>query len=242
MELLILVPVYNEEKNIGNVLDSLLSLGYDILVVDNKSIDKTPEIIKKKKVNVLEHKENLGKARSLIDGFNYAIEKDYNHVICMDGDSEHDPKYISQFIDKLGDYDLVVGERNSHRSFSRGIVNFWSSLWFNFVLGGIKDTQCGFRGIRTSLLKNMKLISQDFEIEIEILLEATRNNAKIGVVKMDSGNESPSQLGVKDYIKINNFFDRWIIHNIWEMDTNFFKKTFLFIFANIGLSCFRWFE
>lgn len=242
MRLVIIIPAYNEEKSISSVLDSLRGVDGDVLVIDDGSTDSTLGIVKKRNVKILAHKKNLGKARSLIDGFNYAIKKNYDIVITMDGDGEHDPAYIRHFLDGIKNCDIVTGERDAYRSFFRKILNMWSSLWFGMVLKGIKDIQCGFRAIKVPLLKKMRLVSRGFEIEIEMLLEATRNNARIGKILVKSDKVADSKVKTRDYIKINNFFDRWIIRNVFDTNINFFKKIALYSFASIGLLFFRWFE
>lgn len=241
MKCIVIVPTLNEEKKIKPVLLSMPDY-LDVLVVDNASTDKTMDIVKRLNVPYILHKKNLGKAQSLIDGFNYALKNNYDVVISMDGDGEHNPSDIPRFLNKIKTSDMVFGQRKQFRSFGRNIMNKWCNLWFNLVLPKIDDVQCGFRAIRCSLLEKMDLSAIGFEIEINLLLEAVKNKAKIRKEFIDTTPRKFTNLTIKDYIKINNFFDRWILKNHKYLNMGPIKRLFLLVFTNIGLFIFRRFE
>ena len=244
MKRLVIIPTYNEEKTIGEVLKIVSKFPTDVLIVDNASTDDTHKVALKHgeyfmgihKLHFLKHKVNMGKAKSLIDGFILAIKKGYTDVVTMDADMEHDPTLVDQFFIKLTSNDIVVGQRKKYRSGMREILNKWSRFWFNLVIPDLEDVQCGYRGFKVSLLKQMELQSKGFEIEMELLLEAVRNNAKMHIINIDTDPRAGSNLTKKDYIFMNNFFDRWVIENRRELKMNWFKKQFLLIGATIGLA------
>jgi glycosyltransferase involved in cell wall biosynthesis len=243
MNKLIIIPAYNESMTIGTVLHTIKRISADVLIIDNASTDITLEVVKifekyytrDLNLDVIEHKTNLGKAQSLKEGFQYAIENGYTYIITIDGDMEHDPWLIPKFFEKLDDYDVVLGQRNKYRSGIRRILNKWSGLWFNLLIPGIKDIQCGYRGFKVELLKKLKLESDGFEIEMEVLLEAIKNNANIAVLEIDTKPKQHSNLTIIDYIYMNNFFDRWVIKNRKQLKLPIFKKSFLICGSGIGL-------
>ena len=241
MRCIVVVPTFNEEKRIKSVLSNIPDC-LDVLVVDNASIDKTTSIIKELKIPLITHKKNMGKAQSLIDGFNYALKKNYDVVITMDGDGEHDPIEIAKFLNKIKNSDLVVGQRKQFRSFGRDIVNKWCNFWFNLVLPDIEDIQCGFRAIKCDLLKKLDLNAIGFEIETNLLLESVKNNAVISKVFIRIKPQKYTNLTIKDYIKINNFFDRWVLKNHKYLNIGLTKRLVLRVFARLGLLIFGRFE
>ena len=231
---LLIIPTYNEEKSIKEVLIAAKKYIKDILVINDCSTDNTVKEIKK--VILIKNKENKGKGYSLRKGFIYAINHNYDVIITMDADGEHNPKDIPLLLEKIKKTDIVVGERNIFRSKKRRLLNYWTNLWVRLMLPYLKDTQCGFRAIKLDLLKKMNLTSNNFEIELEMLLEALKNKAKIAKFNITYSPVRTSKMGFRDYIKINNLFDRWIIKNHKFLNINKFKKISLIISAYCGLT------
>src|SRR5688500_6602923 len=93
VRLLIAIPVFNEQKYLGRVLDKVHGFHPDVLVVDDGSTDDTPKILAARGgVAVIRHESNLGYGRSLIDAFAYADREGYDWVITMDCDEQHEPE------------------------------------------------------------------------------------------------------------------------------------------------------
>ncbi len=97
MNYLIIIPAYNEDKHIAILLKSLSAIAKDIVVVDDGSEDATCQIVKDTGIPVI-HQAHQGKGAALKTGFRYAIEKNYEWVITMDGDGQHDPHDVFHFI------------------------------------------------------------------------------------------------------------------------------------------------
>lgn len=112
---LVIIPVFNEENNIGLVLDELEKKckDADILVVNDGSFDKTAEILESKNVLILNHAFNMGIGTSLETGCQFALEHSYSYVVRMDGDGQHDPAYIKDVLTpvKNSEADIVIGSR-----------------------------------------------------------------------------------------------------------------------------------
>lgn len=185
MAVRVLIPAYNEANAIGEVIDKVKSKGLTLLVVDDGSSDNTAEIAISKKVDVLRHTTNLGKGASLKDGFNDTLKGDYESVLVLDGDGQHDPGEIPNFLKKMRESgaDIVVGNRmNDIQSMplKRKLTNkFMSYLISKIAKQEIPDTQCGYRMIKTKVLKDIKISTSKYEIESEILLKAAKKGYKI---------------------------------------------------------------
>ncbi|NLI14854.1 MAG: glycosyltransferase family 2 protein, partial [candidate division Zixibacteria bacterium] len=94
MRLLAIIPAFQAVSYIRGVIDSAKDRVSDILVVDDGSTDGTGEIAKSAGAIVVRHDSNRGKGAALKTGFAYAIEHDYEAVVTLDADGQHDPKYI----------------------------------------------------------------------------------------------------------------------------------------------------
>lgn len=239
---IVIIPAYNEADRISDVLARIPKSINKVIVIDDASTDNTRDAVSKFKVKLIKHDRNLGKAISLKHGFRYAMENNYDFIITLDADGEHDPSQIPTFIEKLNKNDLVIGQRKYHRSFIRKITNKWSNLWLNTILPGIEDTQCGYRAITRDLLSKLDLKTEGFEIELEMLLEAIKHDAVIDFVNIPTKPKKKTYVRFKDYISINNTFDRWIIKNNNQLKISRIKKIFLIFSANIGLLCGKFLE
>jgi dolichol-phosphate mannosyltransferase len=116
--ILIVIPTYNEAKNIENLIGQIYSLPIDpsVLILDDNSFDGTSGVIKKLQVHypklyLIDREKKLGLASALKEGFQFALEKGYDVIIQMDGDLSHSPDSILEMIDLLSHYDLVIGSR-----------------------------------------------------------------------------------------------------------------------------------
>lgn len=112
MKSLIIIPAYNEEENIENVVEKIKSYGYDYLVINDCSSDNTAEILKKNNYNHLDLSVNVGLAGVTRIGFMYGYDNDYDCVINVDGDGQHPVDKVKLLVDEIDKgYDYVVGSR-----------------------------------------------------------------------------------------------------------------------------------
>lgn len=112
MKTLIIIPAYNESKNIESLIKDINNYGYDYLVINDCSTDNTEEILKKANIKHLTLPINLGIAGVTRVGFKYGNDFDYDCVISIDGDGQHPPKYIHKLIKEIENgADYVVGSR-----------------------------------------------------------------------------------------------------------------------------------
>lgn len=126
---LIIIPAFNEEKNIGGVLRELHTyakrLAVDILVVNDGSVDNTAAITGQAGAIVISLPFNLGYGGALQTGFKYAVQHHYRYAVQFDADGQHDPLSLQSIISSLRDEkaDIVIGSRFlAHGSFRIGIL------------------------------------------------------------------------------------------------------------------------
>ncbi len=185
MRLCVLLPAFNEESTIRGLIKEIRLFVKDIIVVNDGSLDSTENLASKEKVHVISHKERAGKGVALRSGFEYALKNNFDAVITMDGDFQHDPSEIIKFIRcaEVSSSDIVIGNRMAEKKgmpFIRRLTNKTMSLILSVLIKQyIPDTQCGFRLIRKNVLQNVSLTSMNFEIESEILLKAAQKKFKI---------------------------------------------------------------
>jgi len=119
-----IIPVYNEEKSIGKVIEELLKtfpsseiIASEIIAVNDGSTDSTGEILKKYNIKIITHPINKGYGASLKTGI---LASNNENLIFIDGDGQHKVEYILKIIEELNTYDMVVGARSpSDSTFGR---------------------------------------------------------------------------------------------------------------------------
>jgi glycosyltransferase involved in cell wall biosynthesis len=187
----VVIPVFNEEVTVGNVVtrtkETLEQLGvsYEILVVDDGSVDKSAHIAQELEAHVLKV-AHQGKGFALRSGFRRAKGK---LVVTLDADGSHKPEEIPLVLRFLRENkaDLVVGSRflNSEANKTKiPKINRAGNRMFNDLIGyltgvQISDSQSGFRAIRSSLINRMKLRSKFYDVESEMLVKALKMGAKV---------------------------------------------------------------
>lgn len=188
----VLIPANNEEMLIGHLVEEVKKNGLDCLVVDDGSTDKTKEEAERAGARVISHHRNLGKGVSLRDGFKKAMEDGYDFIIIMDGDGQHHPDELAHFIKaaERGDAAVILGNRMGDPKgmpLKRKVTNWVMSSLISFIAGQrMPDTQCGYRLIKTDVLRSVPLITDKYEIESEILIGASKAGFKIKSIPIKS--------------------------------------------------------
>jgi len=125
MKTLIIIPAYNESDNIESLINDIKSFKYDYLIINDNSTDDTDKIAIKNNFNLLDLSVNIGLAGVTRTGFKYAKDNGYECVICVDGDGQHQPKYIHKLIKCIEDgNDYAIGSRfiDKQKSFSPRMI------------------------------------------------------------------------------------------------------------------------
>ena len=181
MKICAIIPVYNEERHIKKVIEKTLKYIKDVLVIDDGSTDQTPSEIAKTPVRVFRHQKNLGKGEALKSAFKLTM--DYEAVIIIDGDEQHDSDEIPNFLRMADQYDLIIGSREKRKYMP--LINKISnniSTWIISRLAhqNILDSQSGYRLIKRKLIDSLDLKTERFETETEIIIQAAKKGFKIG--------------------------------------------------------------
>jgi glycosyltransferase involved in cell wall biosynthesis len=192
-DILVIIPVHNEEKTIGNVLRELKKNFKNILVIDDGSKDKSKEIAIKEGVQVISHEVCKGKGEALKTGFDFALKNNFKAVITMDGDGQHLPEETLKFVKKYRkkkDIGIWIGKRDifsRKMPLIRKITNLSMSILISLLsFQWIPDTQCGFRLIKTDILKRIRLYTSHFETESEILIKTAWHMYKIKSIPIET--------------------------------------------------------
>jgi glycosyltransferase involved in cell wall biosynthesis len=186
VKLLILIPAYNEEGAIAGVVSEVRAVIPDvrILVVDDCSSDATRNVAAAAGADVLPMPYHLGLGGCVQAGYRLAFELGYEYVIRVDGDGQHDPKYIPKMLAALqaGDCEMVIGSRfmngnHPHSGILRGLGIVFFRIMLRPILGKtVHDPTSGFVGVnRTALALFSKSFPLEYpEIEALVVLQRKR--------------------------------------------------------------------
>jgi|CryGeyStandDraft_7_1057128.scaffolds.fasta_scaffold27788_3 glycosyltransferase involved in cell wall biosynthesis len=181
----ILIPAYNAQETLGSVLKKIEPLKIDTLVVNDGSLDETKRVASENGVQILEHPLNLGKGAALQTGFQYILQKDYQVVITLDADGQHDPSEIPSLLKIYQSVkpDILVASRAAEFGRMTFLRRFWNRLGVKAVArlchSDITDSQSGFRLIRAKVLKEVSLSTSRFETELELLIKACKKGFSV---------------------------------------------------------------
>lgn len=212
------IPAYNEEKHIGDVVRRTRQQLDDILVVDDGSADKTAERAREAGAEVIVHEINRGKGETIKTGLRHWMDRQADFVIILDADGQHRPEEIDRFVTAALSADepkLILGTRMEDLSsmpLVRRIVNRWMSDQISAVCGqSIPDTQCGFRLLHRELIPELLGGSERFDYETEMLIIASRKGFRIGSVPISTvySDEVSSIHPVRDTIRFFKLMRRY---------------------------------
>ena len=200
------IPARNEAHSIGEVVSLVKKYITDVIVIDDGSVDGTREKALEAGAAVISHPLNRGVGAALRTGYRAAFERGTDYIIQIDGDFQHDPKYIPELLEEALDCDMVIGSRflnPSHKKYNvtrRSGIKFFS--WVANFLGSldVTDVTSGYRCYRASALAQLTPLS-DGHWALEQTLEAARKNMKIKEisVEMPVRERGSSQFNLKTY-------------------------------------------
>lgn len=214
MKICIVIPVHNEARAIGSLVQKIKAHSLDVLVIDDGSTDDSGAIAQAQGALVLHHEQKQGKGRSLQTGFDYVLKNQYEGLIVMDGDGQHDVGDLDQFLNKAREdpESVIIGTRMHNPSpmpFIRYLTNRVMSWLISRVCHlRIPDTQCGYRYISSGILRQLSLTCSDFEIETEVLMKAVQKNFPIYSVPIKTiyQNEDSKINPFRDTLRFISFF------------------------------------
>jgi glycosyltransferase involved in cell wall biosynthesis len=178
MKPIAIIPAYNSANYLEKLIPGVKEYISDILVINDGSSDQTSQIVVQLGATVLSHAINLGKGAALKTGFRYALENNFDPIITLDSDGQHDPKYIHDFLRTHTETsaDIIIGSRvfdKADMPWDRRFSNWATSQIISLLLKTkIEDLQCGYRLYSRKLIESLRLESDRFELETEIVIKA----------------------------------------------------------------------
>ncbi len=194
---IICLATYNEKDNLAALLKEIsATVPYaDILVIDDNSPDGTGRLADDlsaadSRIHVLHRAGKLGLGTAILTAMRYAIAHHYDHMVNMDADFSHHPRYLSAMLAGMGAHDIMIGSRYipgggtrnwpwSRQLMSRGV----STLARVLMRLPVRDTSGGYRCYAVSLLKRIRLehiISRGYSLQEEVLYRCRRAGCRMG--------------------------------------------------------------
>ncbi len=210
-QIIICIPAYNEEKNIGEIVSKAKTFGSEVIVYDDGSTDRTAEVATSSGAVVLRNSRNKGYGKALSVLFQNALLKNADIMVTIDSDGQHDANQIPMLIQPLlhNEADIVIGSRFLNKEDIRHIPSY-RSLGIKAITritkvacyNNITDSQSGFRAYNLHALSKLRLYEDGMAISTEILLKANDQNLRIVEVPItiryfkDSSTHNPVSHGV----------------------------------------------
>ena len=182
------LPVYNEARHVGGVLDQSLRYSEEVLVVDDGSTDGTSELLAARRdIRILRHLRNLGYGAALASAFDFALCGGYDFLVTIDCDGQHEPQRIPQFLDACGGADVVSGSRYLEPFPGRSLppedrlhINRLITEELNRHLGlQLTDAFCGFKAYRVEALQQIELTETGYAMPLEFWVRAAESELSI---------------------------------------------------------------
>ncbi len=187
MRTLIIIPTYNEAENLKPITDAVLAVTpseVEVLIVDDGSPDGTGKLAdqlaaKNPRFHVIHRAKKMGLGTAYVNGFSWAIEKNFDAIVEMDADFSHNPQYLPQMLDLLTRHEGVIGSRyvpgggTLNWGLGRRLISRGGSIYSRAILGApIRDFTGGFNGWKKALLeavdyKSLKSDGYSFQIELK---------------------------------------------------------------------------
>ncbi len=188
MKTFVVLPAYNEEKTISKVLEDVLDLGFDIIVVDDGSVDGTYQVAtdiiqKRKRGSIVKHLINRGLGAAIRTGIEAALNEGADIIVTFDADGQHDPEDIYNVTRPIikGDADIVVGKRNFNempgsKKFGNTTMNLITLIFYGIK---VNDSQSGLRAFNRKAAETITINARDYGVSSEIVGEVKRHGLRL---------------------------------------------------------------
>ena len=180
------IPAYQDEKHIGDIVRRTREWLDHVLVIDDGSSDQTAQRAREAGAEVIVHDENRGKGEALKTGLGHWFDQEVTWVSLLDSDGQHLPEEIDRFVAAVAAAtrpSFLIGNRMNDLArmpFIRRVVNRYMSRRISRVCGQeIPDTQCGFRMLERQLIPELLGGGHRFDYETEVLIIASRKGYRI---------------------------------------------------------------
>ena len=221
------IPAFNEEKHIGDVIRRARAKLDRVLVVDDGSGDATAAEARTAGAEVIVHPQNRGKGEAIRTGLRYWVttaspsdggqDRQCDWILILDADAQHRPEEIDRFVNAISESDakMFIGSRMNDLSrmpLVRRLVNRYMSRTISQLCGqDIPDTQCGFRMLHRQLIPDLLDGADRFDYETEMLIKASRKGFRIDSIPITTvySDEVSSIHPVRDTIRFFKLMRRY---------------------------------
>lgn len=243
LEVSIIVPVYNEEKRIPKFFRDLLNtstkLDCEIILVNDGSFDNTLFVIENilkdmgdiekenEKINIISYKENRGKGYAVRKG---VMSAKGEKIIFIDADGSIHPDNIPRMVEKLDEYDIVVGDRNSKNSkIKTGMLRKITSVLFNVHVAlifnsKIRDNLCGFKGFGANIAKDLfnDMLEERWLFDVELFYKIRKRSYSHCGLPLEWVHMNGTKMSITDplkmFVQLINL--RWKLYNHYSYEDN----------------------
>ena len=193
MRVLVAIPVYNEERYLEAVLAQVRPVAPQLLLINDGSTDRTAQILAQlivshpKNLHVLTHPVNRGYGAALMSAFSYTLAHDYDVLVTMDCDGQHEPTLIPALVEAIADADIVSGSRylrefdqDTPAPADRRQINFIITRELNQRYGlNLTDAFCGFKAYRRSALSRLCITETSWGMPLQLWVQAAHAGLRI---------------------------------------------------------------
>jgi dolichol-phosphate mannosyltransferase len=188
MRWLTAIPVYNEAKHLTRVLAEARRYSPELLVVNDGSNDGTGELLARERdLAIVSHPQNCGYGAALVSAFDYALAHDYEVLVTMDCDGQHEPSRVPVLIEAIHDADIVSGSRylrdfrqNTPAPEDRHRINRLITAEINVRFGlSITDAFCGFKAYRRDALAGLRITETGWGMPLQLWVQASKLGLRI---------------------------------------------------------------
>ncbi|MBK7629970.1 MAG: glycosyltransferase family 2 protein [Ignavibacteriales bacterium] len=166
------IPFYNEKDFLSDVISETLKFVDIIIAVNDGSTDNSEKtIVDNDDVRIISLDRNYGKGYALQKGFDKCVKENFDYIITLDADKQHNPAFIPDFISHLNKFDIVIGNRlndTEDMPFQRILSNKITSIFLSLKTGQrILDSQCGYRAYKIDVLKKLNHFLLDMKRKVK---------------------------------------------------------------------------
>jgi dolichol-phosphate mannosyltransferase len=188
MRTLLAIPVYNEAKHVRDVLAAARRYSPDILVVNDGSTDGTAALLAAEPaLHRVDHPTNRGYGAALASAFGYALAGDFDVLVTMDCDGQHEPARVPVLLEAIHDADVVSGSRylrdfrqDSPAPTDRRFINATVTRELNARYGlGLTDAFCGFKAYRREALEKLRITESGWGMPLQLWVQAARQGLRV---------------------------------------------------------------
>tara|TARA_B000000475_G_scaffold55817_1_gene43923 strand:- start:119 stop:829 length:711 start_codon:yes stop_codon:yes gene_type:complete len=231
MKNLVILPTYNESKNIVKTINLVLAQRDDlnILIIDDNSPDGTAKIVKdlnNEKIFIIERESKKGLGSAYVEGFSWSLKNNYQKIIQMDADLSHDPKEINPMLNLLESNDLVIGSRYKgglrvhNWPIQRLYISYFANVYARTITGvPITDLTAGYRAWNKKTLQRINFqecSSQGYCFQIETSFRAFQKGCKLIEHPIVFTDRTVGESKMSKVVMIEAVFKVWLF-GLWRL-------------------------